>query len=332
MIISSNPTIISCTSPSIIPPKPKPRTPKPLTSKTHLSKTQLRPHSHLPIRRLSSLHICHSSSTKTQNQDLSVQANGPPLGRNGNGGGGGGGGGGSDWTTSVLLFGLWAALMYYVFLLAPNLIPSLDMYFLQKLLNLKGDDGFVLNEVLVSLWYIMGLWPLVYSMLLLPTGRSSKSKIPVWPFIMLSFIGGAYALLPYFVLWRPPPPNIDEDDIQKWPLNFLESKITAGLSLAAGLGLIIYAGLANGDTWMEFYQYFRGSKLIHVTSLDFLLMSAFAPFWVYNDMTARKWFDKGSWLLPVALIPFLGPSLYLILCPSLSSLLTQIPSVPADSE
>jgi hypothetical protein len=46
-----------------------------------------------------------------------------------------------------------------------------DTYFLQKLLNLKGDDGFRMNDVLVALWYIMGIWPLVYSMLLLPTGR-----------------------------------------------------------------------------------------------------------------------------------------------------------------
>ena len=39
---------------------------------------------------------------------------------------GGGGGGGeqlSDWTTSVLLFGIWAGLMYYVFQLAPNQTP-----------------------------------------------------------------------------------------------------------------------------------------------------------------------------------------------------------------
>lgn len=28
---------------------------------------------------------------------------------------------------------------------------------------------------------------------------------------------------------------------------------------------------------------------IHVMSLDFTLLSAFAPFWVYNDMTSRKW-------------------------------------------
>ncbi|GLT51410.1 hypothetical protein SLA2020_248230 [Shorea laevis] len=227
---------------------------------------------------------------------------------------------GKNWTTSILLFGLWGALMYYVFNLTPNQTPSRDMYFLQKLLNLKGDDGYRMNDVLVSLWYIMGLWPLVYSMLMLPTARSSESKIPVWPFVSLSFFGGAYALLPYFVLWRPPPPPVEEDELKRWPLNFLESKITAGVSLVAGLGLIIYAALANGDDWKEFYQYFRESKFIHITCLDFTLLSTFAPFWVYNDMTARKWYDKGSSLLPLSLVPFLGPALYLVLRPSLSEL------------
>ncbi|EEF30180.1 uncharacterized protein LOC8289702 [Ricinus communis] len=227
---------------------------------------------------------------------------------------------GRDWTSSILLFVFWGALLYYVFNLAPDQTPTTDMYFLKKLLNLKGDDGFEMNEVLVSLWYVMGLWPLVYSMLLLPTGRSSKSKIPVWPFLVLSCFGGAYALLPYFVLWRPPPPPVEESELGKWPLNFLESKLTAGISLAAGLGLFLYAGLANGDVWKEFYQYVQGSKFIHIMSLDFALLSAFAPFWVYNDMTARKWYDTGSWLLPISLVPFLGPALYLVLRPSLSEM------------
>jgi len=243
-------------------------------------------------------------------------------------GSGSGGGKLSDWTTSVLLFGIWAGLMYYVFQLAPNQTPYRDTYFLQKLLNLKGDDGFRMNEVLVALWYIMGLWPLVYSMLLLPTGRSSKSKIPVWPFLVLSCIGGAYALIPYFVLWKPPPPPIDEDEIGQWPLKFLESKLTAGVVFALGIGLIIYAGKAGGDDWKEFIRYFRESKFIHATCLDFTLLSTFSPFWVYNDMTARRW-KNGSWLLPLALIPFVGPSLYLLLRPSLSSLLAASAS-PSD--
>lgn len=59
---------------------------------------------------------------------------------------------------------------------------------------------------------------------------SSKSNIPVWPFLILSFFGGAYALLPYFVLWNPPPPPVEREELMRWPLNFLESKLTAGVS------------------------------------------------------------------------------------------------------
>ncbi|XP_061364538.1 uncharacterized protein LOC133307966 isoform X2 [Gastrolobium bilobum] len=259
------------------------------------------------------LHICQNLKKESE------------FGENGNGNGGGVVKE-RDWTTSILLFFFWAALLYYVFLLAPNQTPSRDMYFLRKLLNLKGDDGFRMNEVLVSLWYLMGLWPLAYSMLLIPTGRSN---IPVWPFLVLSFFGGAYVLLPYFVLWKPPAPPVEKTQLKMWPLNFLESKVTAMILLAVGIALITYAGIAGEGEWKEFYQYFRESKFIHITSIDFTILSTFAPFWVYNDMTARKWFDKGSWLLPLSLIPFLGPGLYLLLRPSLSTMaISQNPVEP----
>ncbi|VVA98356.1 unnamed protein product [Arabis nemorensis] len=234
---------------------------------------------------------------------------------------------GRDWSSSVLLFALWGALLYYCFNLAPDQTPTQDLYFLKKLLNLKGDDGFRMNQILVGLWYIMGLWPLVYGMLLLPTGRS---KTPAWPFVVLSFFGGVYALLPYFALWNPPSPPVSESELRQWPLNILESKVTAGATLLAGLGIILYAVVGNAGDWKEFYQYFRESKFIHVTSLDFCLLSAFAPFWVYNDMTTRKWFDKGRWLLPVSVVPFLGPSLYLLLRPALSE--TAAPADPVSSD
>ncbi|XP_054775825.1 uncharacterized protein LOC129284385 isoform X2 [Prosopis cineraria] len=216
---------------------------KPLDVKTSLSSFQTK----------GRLRICHSSLNRQNLEDPELKEE-SELGGNGNGGEG------RDWTTSILLFLLWGGLIYYVSFLAPNQTPSLDMYFLKKLLNLIGDDGFRMNEVIVSLWYLMGLWPLVYSMMLLPTGRSSKSNIPVWPFLVLSCFGGAYALLPYFVLWKPPPPPVEESELRTLPLNVLESKVTAGIALAAGLALIIYAGLAGGPVWKEFYQYFRGSK------------------------------------------------------------------------
>ncbi|XP_071698841.1 uncharacterized protein [Rutidosis leptorrhynchoides] len=149
--------------------------------------------------------------------------------------------------------------------------------------------------------------------------RCSKGNVPVYPFAILSFFLGAYVLIPYFVLWRPPPPAVEKSELTRWPLNFLESKLTAGVVFAVGLGLIVNAGLATGDNWKEYLQYFGGSRLIHATSIDFALLSTFAPFWVYNDMTARKWSDKGFWLVPLSVVPFLGPALYLLLRPSLSS-------------
>ncbi|XP_050383005.1 uncharacterized protein LOC126799783 [Argentina anserina] len=321
-MLLANANLISCnfsTFPSSLPPKTSLQTqnikPRILLSKTaSKASTFLGPQSgkaSVFTFRKCQLHICHGTLNNQKPEDPVLNDSESLKGENV--------GDEKNWTTSILLFLLWGALMFYVFNLSPNQTPSRDMYFLKKLLNLKGDDGFRMNQVLVSVWYIMGLWPLVYSMLLLPTGRSSKGSIPVWPFLVLSFFGGAYALLPYFVLWKPPSPTVAESELGRWPFNFLESKLTARITLAAGLGIVIYAGLASGADWKEYYQYFNESKFIHVMSLDFTLLSAFAPFWVYNDMTSRKWFDKGSWLLPLSLVPFLGPALYLISRPSLST-------------
>ncbi|PRQ52460.1 putative cardiolipin synthase [Rosa chinensis] len=326
-MLLANANLISCnfsTFPSSLPPKTQ-------NSKTSLQTQILKPrisHSKTaskvstffgPHNGKASIFTFHKGQLQICHSTLNSQKPEDPVLNEGESLNSENGGDERNWTTSILLFLLWGALMYYVFNLSPNQTPSRDMYFLKKLLNLKGDDGFRMNEVLVSVWYIMGLWPLVYSMLQLPTGRSSKSSIPVWPFLILSFFGGAYALLPYFVLWKPPPPTVDESELRRWPLNFLESKLTAGITLAAGLGIVIYAGLASGADWKEYYQYFNESKFIHVMSLDFTLLSAFAPFWVYNDMTSRKWFAKGSWLLLLSLVPLLGPALYLVLRPSLST-------------
>ncbi|KAJ0988214.1 hypothetical protein J5N97_006570 [Dioscorea zingiberensis] len=328
MASSSQSLLLSLTLPSSFHFKPRPRHPplafqrtNPLLTLNPRTILGLEPHTdhhHSFARR--GLHLIRCSSIERQSNEGEGKPVGEERSERGN-----------DWTTSVLLFGFWAGLMYYVFQLTPNQTPVRDEYFLQKLVYLKGDDGFRMNEVLVAEWYIMGVWPLIYSMLLIPTGRSSQSKIPIWPFLVLSLIGGCYALIPYFVLWKPPPPPVEEDELGKWPLNFLESKITAAVTLVAGLGCIVYAGLANEDVWKEFYQYFRESKFIHIMSIDFLLFTTFSPFWVYNDMAARKWVRKGSWLLPFALVPFVGPALYLLLRPSLSALPT-ISSAATETE
>lgn len=69
-----------------------------------------------PFRKKGNLQICQDS-LNTQNPQDPVSKSEDELGNN-NGSGG-------DWTTSFLLFLLWAGLMYYVFNLAPNQTPVL---------------------------------------------------------------------------------------------------------------------------------------------------------------------------------------------------------------
>ncbi|XP_042445897.1 uncharacterized protein LOC122030923 [Zingiber officinale] len=221
---------------------------------------------------------------------------------------------------TVVIFGLWAVLMYYVIRIAPNQSLDKDWYYVQKLFFLKGDDGFVMNQVLIAAWYILGLLPLAYGLLLVPTGRSSRYKVLVWPLLIASFFGGSYALLLYFLIWKPPPPDVTEEELNSRSVKFADSKITAAITTVAGLGLYVYGGIADGAVWIELYQYFQESWLVHVAILDIFIHSFLGLFWVYNDMRERGWIHKGAWLLPFTLIPLVGPSFYALLRPPLSAL------------
>ena len=69
------------------------------------------------------------SASGSQTTGDPVAANGSPVeGESGGSGGGGNGGEGRDWTTSILLFVLWAGLMFYVFNFAPNQTPVLTSF------------------------------------------------------------------------------------------------------------------------------------------------------------------------------------------------------------
>ncbi|KAH7387204.1 hypothetical protein KP509_16G010500 [Ceratopteris richardii] len=175
-----------------------------------------------------------------------------------------------------------------------------------------------MNQVMTCLWYIMGLWPVIYSMLLIPTGRSSRNKIPVWPFASLSVFAGAFALLPYFALWEPSALKVSGQEMEGLPLRILDSKIFALVVGIAGVGLFGAAASAGVESWSEFLRFFNSSRFIHIMSLDCIALSFFAPFWIMNDMESRRWSNKDGWGQALAFIPFLGPIVYLILRPPLS--------------
>jgi len=199
---------------------------------------------------------------------------------------------------------LWVGFVTYAFVLAPPDQPN--TFELIKNLSIGQWEG--INPLVVSLFYIMGVWPLVYSCLLFIDGRAQK--IPAWPFATASFGVGAFALLPYLALREP---STDPGKKNAF-LKLLDSRLT-GIALTIGATILVTYGFKNGD-WGNFVQQWQTSRFIHVMSLDFCLLCLLFPALLGDDMARRRLKNPQLFWL-VALIPLFGPLLYLCLRPPL---------------
>lgn len=201
---------------------------------------------------------------------------------------------------------LWVGVVAYAFLLAPPNQP--DTVELIKNLSTGKWEG--INPLIIALFNIMGIWPLIYSCLMFIDGR--EQKIPAWPFATASFGVGAFALLPYLALRQPNQEFTGSKDIF---LKLLDSR-WLGVALTLGtLGLLSF-GVLNGN-WGDFIQEWQTSRFIHVMSLDFCLLCLLFPALLGDDM-ARRGLKNSQLFWAVALVPLVGPLLYLCLRPPLS--------------
>jgi hypothetical protein len=200
---------------------------------------------------------------------------------------------------------LWVGVVAYAFLLAPPNQP--DTVELIKNLSTGNWDG--INPLVIALFNIMGIWPFIYACLLLIDGR--QQKIPAWLFAAASFGVGAFALLPYLALRQP---NQEFTGSKGIFLKLLDSR-WFGIALTLGtLGLLSF-GLVNGD-WGDFIGQWQTSRFIHVMSLDFCLLCLLFPALLGDDM-ARRGLKNSSLFWVVALMPLVGPLLYLCVRPPL---------------
>lgn len=226
----------------------------------------------------------------------------------------------SQLLVTVGLGALWLALVTYAFLYSPNQTPARDMIFLQRLVGLGEKDGFVVNPCFTALFNIMGIYPIIYSALLIPAGRSGN-KVPAWPFVAASFGTGIFALLPYMALWRPlkgntvPPPKSELEGWRRFMLKGTETTWLPASLVAGTLFLFGMAITAGPGYWSDYLKLFDESRFVHVTTVDFALLTAIIPFWIANDANLRGW-NKGSGLLnTLSWLPVLGPAIYLVLRP-----------------
>ena len=200
---------------------------------------------------------------------------------------------------------LWVSLATYAFLFAPPNQPDT----IELITNLSTGKWEGINPLIVALFNIMGIWPLIYSCLVFIDG--TQQKIPAWPFAVGSFGIGAFALLPYLALRQP---NQEFTGSKSILLKVLDSRWLA-IALSLGTLALLSFGLLKGD-WGDFIQQWQTSRFIHVMSLDFCLLCLLFPALLGDDM-ARRGLKNSQLFWVVALLPLVGPLLYLCARPPL---------------
>ncbi|MFB2833707.1 DUF2834 domain-containing protein [Floridanema evergladense] len=200
---------------------------------------------------------------------------------------------------------IWLGFIGYASFLAPPQQPG--TFELIKNLSIGQFAG--INPLIIAVFYIMGVWPMIYSCLLFFDGRGQKVK--AWPFATASLGVGAFSLLPYLALREPNPEFTGSKDNF---LKVLDSRWTAILLSLITVGLIAF-GLIAGD-WQNYIQQWQTSRFIHVMSLDFCLLCLLFPALLGDDM-ARRGMSNLAIFWAVSFLPLFGPLAYLCLRPTL---------------
>lgn len=205
----------------------------------------------------------------------------------------------------MLYWLLWIGFIAYATFLAPPDRPET----LTLIQNLSTGNWDGINPLVIALFNLMGIWPMIYSAVLYADGRGQKVR--AFPFAAGSFAVGAFALLPYLALRKPNPGFIGE---KSWLIHILDSVWTGRVLLGGAIALLVYA-LTQGD-WADFVQQWQTSKFIHVMSLDFVALSVLFPVLLRDDLARRGMGDR--WFWAIALVPLLGPLVYLSVRPPLA--------------
>ncbi|MCA6575646.1 MAG: DUF2834 domain-containing protein [Pseudanabaena sp.] len=196
---------------------------------------------------------------------------------------------------------IWILFSVYAFIFAPPDRPDT----LQLILKLSTGDWQSTNALIVALFNLMGVFPFIYACMLVSDGRGQK--VPAWLFASLSFLVGAFALLPYFALREPNPTFIGKKNRL---ISALESRWT-GIGLTAIAFYFLVYGFANGN-WADFVQQWQTSRFIHVMTLDFCMLSLLFP-WLLSDDMERRGMTDDRFFTFISLVPLVGALIYLCL-------------------
>ena len=219
-------------------------------------------------------------------------------------------------TRKLFLGSLWLALTVYAIASSFTKTQEGDFELIRRMV-LGEFSG--INPLLIAIFYIMGVFPVVYAAFIL---FDSSQKISPYPFAAVSFGVGAFALLPYLALRQT---DTTWNKSKNWLLKLLDSRFVAISSTIAIITLIAW-GLTQGN-WSDFAAQWQTSQFVHVMSIDFTFLCLLFPAILGDDIERRE--VKGI-LKAIAYIPLFGALVYWCLRPQLPSTDVAATSVPSN--
>lgn len=193
----------------------------------------------------------------------------------------------------MIFLTIWLLLIGYAVFLAPGgeTDPILTSIF-------SGDLG-AIDPLVLAVFNSLGLFPMMFVTILL---LNDRQKWPAWPFALLSFGIGAFALLPYFAF------GIRQKDrglrTPEWLFRFLSSKFW--LLVLMLFWVINTLTLFQGFSLAAYQEAFFASGLVSVMTVDWFVLWGLSVYTVYHFYPQAK--HKS-----LAWIPILGPILVLYL-------------------
>lgn len=193
-------------------------------------------------------------------------------------------------------------ILVLLILYATLYAPGSNMENLSLILRMYSADFRSVNPLVFTIFNLLGVWPMVYAVLVIEEAEAQPFQ--VWPFILLSFFMGGFIYLIYFSIRTPVYEAGAKTGLQKR----VENRRNMVILLLVGLSLVLY-GLIYGD-WGMFMKSFWNNGLVHIMSIDFLLISLLFPLLMKDDMIRRNDYSLSE-LSIFSILSVMGALLYL---------------------
>lgn len=197
-----------------------------------------------------------------------------------------------------IMLAIWLLFIVYAFFLAP--IKEGDIDYLTQILTMDAPD-----PMLVAVFSLLGVWPMVFAILLVTEDRAS---IPAWPFVLGSFVLGAFALFPYFIFHYESRKRKNRTSEKVYEI--LKGRTFPLVLFILSVGLVGY-GVGYGSM-IAYQEAFLESRFVHTMTIDFIMLTLLSLLGIAH----HTYYHKGSSLKsywPLGFLPLLGPLIYILI-------------------